>query len=151
MKRILVAGATGYLGGFVERGHLVRAQARSPGKLDPIRESLDEIVEAEVTRPETLNTVCDGMDAVFSSIGITRQRDGLTFMDVDYQANRNLLDAALKAGEAAVVVARALMDIRPKAQYLTGPGARKMKNPGYLPSGLRDHLMYRAIYTEHRR
>ena len=35
MKRILVAGATGYLGGFVARefksqGHFVRALARSP-------------------------------------------------------------------------------------------------------------------------
>jgi hypothetical protein len=45
MKRILVAGSTGYLGGFV---------ARSPGKLDDLRDSLDEIVQAEVTRPETL-------------------------------------------------------------------------------------------------
>ena len=38
MKRILVAGATGYLGGFVARefksqGHFVRALARSPEKL----------------------------------------------------------------------------------------------------------------------
>jgi uncharacterized protein YbjT (DUF2867 family) len=38
------------------------------------------------------------MDVVFSSIGITRQKDGLTFDDVDYQGNKNLLDAALSAG-----------------------------------------------------
>jgi len=45
MKRILVAGSTGYLGGFVcreleARGHFVRALARSPDKLGPLRDSL---------------------------------------------------------------------------------------------------------------
>ena len=103
MKRILVAGSTGYLGGFVcreleARGHFVRALARSPEKLVSLRDSLGEVVEAEITRPETLEHVCDGIDAVFSSVGITRQKDGLTFRDVDYQGNRNLLDVALRAG-----------------------------------------------------
>jgi uncharacterized protein YbjT (DUF2867 family) len=103
MKRILVAGATGYLGGFVAqefkaRGHFVRALARSPNKLDYLRDSLDEIVQGEVTRPDTLEQVCEGIDVVFSSIGITRQRDKLTFRDVDYQGNVNLLEAAQRAG-----------------------------------------------------
>jgi uncharacterized protein YbjT (DUF2867 family) len=35
---------------------------------------------------------------VFSSVGITKQKDGLSFHDVDYQGNRNLLDAAVRAG-----------------------------------------------------
>ena len=103
MKRVLVAGATGYLGGFVARevkarGHFVRALARSPEKLDHLQGSLDDIFEGEVTRPETLENVCAEIDVVFSSIGITRQRDGLTFRDVDYQGNKNLLDLALRAG-----------------------------------------------------
>jgi uncharacterized protein YbjT (DUF2867 family) len=103
MKRVLVAGATGYLGGYVARElkarhHFVRALARSPEKLDHLRESTDEIVEAEITRPETLEHVCDGIDVVFSSIGITRQKDGLTFRDVDFQGNLNLLAVALRAG-----------------------------------------------------
>ncbi len=103
MKRVLVAGATGYLGGFVvrefkARGHFVRALARSPEKLAPLQDSIDEIVQAEVTRPETLEHVCDGIDVVFSSVGITKQKDGLTFRDVDYQGNKNLLEAAQRAG-----------------------------------------------------
>jgi uncharacterized protein YbjT (DUF2867 family) len=72
--------------------------ARSPRKLDPLRDSLDEIVHAEVTRPETLDGVFDGIDVVFSSVGITKQRDGLTFHDVDYQGNLNLLRVAQRAG-----------------------------------------------------
>jgi len=102
MSRVLVAGATGYLGGFVARelkarGHFVRALARSPARLDPLKDSLDEVVEAQVTQPETLEHVSDGMDVVFSSIGITRQTDGLTFRDVDYQGNKNLLEVSLRA------------------------------------------------------
>lgn len=103
MKRVLVAGATGYLGRFVarefkSRGHFVRALARSPEKLEDLRGELDEIVRGEVTRPETIEQVCDGIDVVFSSVGVTRQKDGLTWRDVDYQGNRNLLEAARRAG-----------------------------------------------------
>ena len=103
MQRVLVAGATGYLGGFVAqelkaRGYFVRALVRSPKKLDHLWDSTDEIVRAEVTRPDTLEHICDGIDVVFSSIGITGQKDGLTFRDVDYQGNKNLLEVALQAG-----------------------------------------------------
>jgi len=100
--RVLVAGATGYLGGFVarelkRRGHFVRALARSPERLQGMDPQPDQIVKGEVTRPRTLEGVCDGMDIVFSSVGITRQKDGLTFQDVDYQGNKNLLEAAATA------------------------------------------------------
>lgn len=103
MKRILVAGATGYLGGFVARefksqGHFVRALVRSPEKLAAIDPAPDEIFSGEVTRLETLAHVCDGIDIVFSSVGITRQKDNLTFQDVDFQGNKNLLGIALRAG-----------------------------------------------------
>jgi uncharacterized protein YbjT (DUF2867 family) len=103
MKRVLVAGATGYLGGFVanelrNRGYFVRALVRSSKKIDGLWDSTDEIIEAQVTQPETLDGICDGIDLVFSSVGITRQKDQLTFRDVDYQGNKNLLDAAIKAG-----------------------------------------------------
>jgi uncharacterized protein YbjT (DUF2867 family) len=100
--RVLVAGATGYLGAFVameftKRGHFVRALARSPEKLDPVRDELDEIVIGEVTQPDTLAGVCDGIEVVFSSVGITKRKGKLTFGDVDYQGNLNLLREAQKA------------------------------------------------------
>jgi uncharacterized protein YbjT (DUF2867 family) len=100
MKRVLVAGATGYLGGFVARefkarGYFVRVLVRAPEKLGPLSGLVDEVVQGEVTNPMTLKGVCDGMDMVFSSVGITRQRDGLTFEDVDYRGNLNILKTAL--------------------------------------------------------
>jgi len=48
--------------------------------------------------------------------------------------------------EVARVVARALTARKPKAQYLVGPGARKMRNLSRLPRRLREGLMYKALY-----
>jgi hypothetical protein len=52
--------------------------------------------------------------------------------------------------EVAKVVAQALTAKRPKPRYLVGPGAKKMKNLARLPVGLRDRLMYQAIYGKQR-
>ncbi len=121
-RRILVAGGTGYLGRYVlaearRRGWFVRALVR-PGKSEQLKDlDVDEIVEAEVTRPESLKGICNGMDCVFSSVGITRQKDGLRYMDVDYGANRNLLDAAILAGVrrfvyVSVAISEAVRELR---------------------------------------
>ena len=109
MRKVLVAGATGYLGRFVtkefkKQGYWVRVLARNPNKLEhpgpflepAVKDFVDDIFIGKVTRVETLKGLCDDIDIVFSSIGITRQRDKLSFRDVDYQGNRNILDIALK-------------------------------------------------------
>jgi uncharacterized protein YbjT (DUF2867 family) len=110
-KRVLVAGCTGYLGKYVvrefkEQGYTVRALTRSRERLaEPgpftapaVDTCVDEVFIGEVTRPETLEHACDDVDIVFSSVGISRQRDGLSFEQVDHQANRNLIDLAVKSG-----------------------------------------------------
>lgn len=78
---------------------LVRNPRSLPGQIG----EYTEVVTAEVTRPETLRGVMQGVGTVISTIGITRQKDGLTYMDVDYRANRNLLDAASAAGVSRFV------------------------------------------------
>lgn len=102
-KKVLIAGATGYLGGYIaleckHRGYWVRALRRSTGKRNGLLAAVDEIATGEVTKPESLKNLCQGIDEVFSSIGITRQKDGLTFRDVDYRGNLNLLREAKRAG-----------------------------------------------------
>jgi uncharacterized protein YbjT (DUF2867 family) len=103
--RILVAGATGYLGRHVvaevgRRGHHVRALVRDRSRAPA---AAAEVFAGEATLPATLAGACDGIDAVFSSLGITRQKDGLTYRDVDYQANVNLLAVARAARVARFV------------------------------------------------
>ncbi len=99
-QRVLVAGATGYLGKFIvqelhKQGYWVRALSRDNRKIAPVRQYVDEVFIGEAAKSETIKGLCEDIDIVFSSLGITKQKDGLTYMDVDYQANRNVLNEAL--------------------------------------------------------
>lgn len=120
MKKVLIAGATGYLGKYLvkefkSRGWNVSAVARNESKLDDISEFVDEKVVCELTEPSSLTNICQSIDVVFSSVGITKQKDGKTFMEVDYQANKNLLDEAKKSGVRKFI-------------YVSVFGANKLKN-----------------------
>jgi len=84
MQRILLAGATGYLGGYIakellKRSYPVRVLARNPGKLKQNDIDVAEIFQAKITQPETIKGCCKDIDVVISSVGITRQKDGLTY------------------------------------------------------------------------
>ncbi|MBS1883931.1 MAG: SDR family oxidoreductase [Actinobacteria bacterium] len=99
----MVAGSTGYLGQHLVRelhgrGHQVRALVRSPDKLDPIRDAVDETHRADATDPDALAGCCEGADVVFSSIGLMGKSSKLTCWQVDFAANRNLLEEARRAG-----------------------------------------------------
>jgi len=109
-QRILVAGATGYLGRYVvqklnQDGWRVRVLVRNADKLaqegqalaPAIDDCVDEIVIGDVTQPETLRGAADGMHAVFSSVSLMGQTGRLTWHDVDYIGNRNLLHEAQRA------------------------------------------------------
>jgi uncharacterized protein YbjT (DUF2867 family) len=111
-RRVLIAGATGYIGKFVvkafkEQGYYVRVLTRNEGRLHETgpftapaltKNDYDDVFLGEITKPETLVGSMDGIDLVFSCVGISRQRDGLTFEQVDYQCNKNLIDLAEDSG-----------------------------------------------------
>lgn len=103
MKRILLAGSTGYLGSYIakelhKRSFFFRAIARNAEKLKQNDIEANEVLKAELANPDSISECCKGIDVVISTVGITRQKDGLTYMDVDYQANMNLLNEAKKSG-----------------------------------------------------
>jgi len=100
--RIAIAGASGYLGSYIvkesiNRNIKSRVIVRDQSKLRNISDTV-EVVQAEVTNRESIKGIFDAIDVVISSVGITRQKDGLTYMDVDYQANVNLIDEAKTSG-----------------------------------------------------
>lgn len=100
---VLVAGATGYLGKFiaqelVKQNYSTNVVLRNRKKFEKYNIAVDNIFTAEVTKSETLEKCFNNTDVVISTVGITRQKDKLTYMDVDYQANKNLLDLAIKNG-----------------------------------------------------
>ncbi len=111
-KKVLVAGGSGYLGRYVadefkKRGHWVRLLVRNPDKIrkpgehgEPVlHDRVDDVVTGDATRPETIEGICDGIDVVFSSLGMTRPDFRHSSFDVDYMGNRRILDMAL-AGKA---------------------------------------------------
>ncbi|WP_236587467.1 SDR family oxidoreductase [Marivirga aurantiaca] len=98
--RVLVAGATGYLGQYLvrelkSRGFWVRVLIRKKTQKDKFK-NIDDVFIGQITEPNSIKGITNNIDWVFSSIGITRQKDGMTYMDVDYQGNSNLLKEALK-------------------------------------------------------
>ncbi len=102
-KTVLLAGATGYLGKYIAKELIysninTKIIVRNPVKAIPLAYDFVEIIPAEVTRPETIKGHFEGVDTVISTVGITRQQEGLTYMAVDYRANMNLLEEAKKAG-----------------------------------------------------
>lgn len=102
LGRVLIAGATGYLGRYLVEhvaadGAWVRALARRPEQVGSLA-AADDVFVGRVTEPDTLRGVADGIETVFSSIGITRQRDGVGYDDVDYGGNLALLREAERAG-----------------------------------------------------
>lgn len=102
MQRVLLAGATGYLGQFLlkelrRRGYTVRALVRDAEKMRERDRTGIELYKCEITDRKSISDCCTGVDVVISTVGITRQKDGLSYMDVDYQANVNLLEEAQAA------------------------------------------------------
>lgn len=117
MKRVFIAGATGYLGRYLcaefqRRGWYVIALVRKTTQAAPI--AADQLIEAQATEPATLNGIMAGVDLVVSCLGITRQVDGLGYWDVDYQANLNLLHEAEQTGVARFAFVHVLNAARMK-------------------------------------
>jgi uncharacterized protein YbjT (DUF2867 family) len=99
---VLIAGSTGYAGRYLVEeyssrpNYTVKALVRhepSPPFPDKV-----QLIIGEVTKPSSLEGIMCGVDICISAVGITRQRDGVTYHDVDYQANMNLVEQAEKSG-----------------------------------------------------
>ncbi|PID93849.1 MAG: NAD-dependent dehydratase [Bacteroidetes bacterium] len=144
MNNVLLAGATGYLGSFitqelVARDFVTRIVVRNKEKVNINAPNL-EVVEAQVTDPESLKGICEGFNIVISTVGITRQKDGLTYMDVDYQANVNLIDEARKSGVTKFIYISLLNG--DKLRYIKG-GEAKEKLVDYLKNSGLDYCIIR--------
>ena len=52
----------------------------------------------DATRPETLKGLCDGVDIVITTMGLTTSSTKFTAYDIDYQGNMNLYNEAVRSG-----------------------------------------------------
>jgi uncharacterized protein YbjT (DUF2867 family) len=110
MQRILLTGATGYIGGrlaprLLEAGFSIRCLVRSTGKLQDRPWATDarvEIVQADLANPDSLGQAMEGCDAAFYLVHsmITAGRD---YAQRDFDLARGFAQAARTAGVARIV------------------------------------------------
>jgi uncharacterized protein YbjT (DUF2867 family) len=105
--RVLVTGATGYIGGrlvpvLLERGHQVVCAARTPAKLDdrPWRDDV-EVARVDVLEPATVHAACRDVDVVYHLVHSMDGQPG--FADRDRRAAANVREAAAAAGVQRIV------------------------------------------------
>ncbi|MDV3205810.1 MAG: SDR family oxidoreductase [Rhodococcus ruber] len=105
--RILVTGATGYIGGrlaplLVDAGHRVRVLARTPDKLRDVPWAGDvEIVRGDLTDPQSLAVACRDVDVLYYLVHSMGGRG--EFIDTERAEAENVAAAARAAGVRRIV------------------------------------------------
>jgi uncharacterized protein YbjT (DUF2867 family) len=106
VKTILVAGATGALGGhtvaaLAARGWKVRVLARNGERAKKIA-GVAEVRVADALNPNSLAGVFDGVDVAFSCVGASvdpsPMKGWASYQSVDVPANIHLIEAAKRSG-----------------------------------------------------
>ena len=100
--KIVLAGAFGNLGAeilksLVRAGHEIVAADLKEGKIEGT-EGKYTFAPIDATNPETLAGLCEGADAVITTMGLTGASTRFTAYDIDYQGNMNLLAECKRAG-----------------------------------------------------
>ena len=101
--KVLLAGAFGKLGSDILRAlcktdyEIVAADAviNIPKDLDPSRFTVKKI---DVTIPQTLKGLCNGVDIVITTIGLTGASTKFNNYDIDFKGNYYLMKVAKAAG-----------------------------------------------------
>lgn len=100
--KVLLTGAFGNLGfeilkSLIASNHeVIAADLRE--KDIPELKGKYKFFPIDVTKPQTLEGICEGVDTVISTVGLTTASKTLTCYDIDYQGNMAILHEAKKAG-----------------------------------------------------
>ena len=100
---VAIAGATGRTGScivkeLIKRGCQVRALVRTSARGEWIKALGGDVVEADISSFDHLCKVLEGADAVISALGSKKPFSSRENNLVDNEGNRNIAEAAKKAG-----------------------------------------------------
>jgi uncharacterized protein YbjT (DUF2867 family) len=106
MKKAILFGATGNLGKeiakeLVNQGYDLTVVVRNEQKAKALTHITSKYIVADVCNKSTLENIFDKQDIVVSALGKSvspNDKSKPTFKQVDYDANKNILDEAIKAG-----------------------------------------------------
>ena len=107
-RPVLQVGATGHLGGLVlqellARGKKVRALLRPGSDASGLPKTV-EVVRGDLLDPASLHQAATGVSTVVTTaIGYSQRREGDS-LRTDREGNRNLVDAAMRAGAPRFVL-----------------------------------------------
>ncbi len=103
--KLFLTGGTGFVGSEIlkqltENGHAVRCLVRPDSKKKLAVTEGVEIVNGDITQPESLAGKMEGCEAVIHLVGIIRAfpSRGITFEKIHYEGSRNVIDEAKRAG-----------------------------------------------------
>ncbi len=107
-ERVLIAGATGYIGGklarrLVESGVPTRCMARRPGSAEDLEVLGCEVVRGDVLEPETLGPALEGIGVAYYLVHSMGRGGGGDFEELDRQGALNFARAAADAGVRQIV------------------------------------------------
>ena len=144
--KVLLAGAFGNLG-----FEILKALAK--GKHEIIAADLKEkennglegsytFKAIDATKPETLAGICDGVDVVITTMGLTVASAKFTAYDIDYNGNMNLYKEAVKAGVKKFNYVSVIACDQPGAEKIPMLHAKHMVEDE-LKKGTMDYVIYR--------
>ena len=110
--RVLLTGATGYIGGrllrrFEQRGRSVRCLVRQPARLGPTHSTTD-VVQGDCLDERTLDRALAGIDTAYYLVH--SMAAGRDFAEADRRAAENFGRAAARAGVRRIVYLGGLID-----------------------------------------
>jgi NADH dehydrogenase len=120
MKKVLITGATGFVGGYVvdellKAGHEVTALVRNPKKAAALERSGIALAQGDVLDPASIESAASGRDVLVHLVGIIREKPGAGFEQMHHQATVNAVRAAAACGMERFVHMSAL-GTRPHAR-----------------------------------
>jgi farnesol dehydrogenase len=152
VKRVLVTGGTGYLGGavvraFAEAGWQVRCLLRPTSDRSVLPPGV-EVVTGDVTDPATLRPALAHVQAVCHSAALVSSwvRDRSLFQRVNVEGLVNVLDAALASAVGRVVYTSTFFASGPSDEAPSRQGGAV--DEAYVPVRRRFHTEYERTKTE---
>lgn len=144
--RVLLAGAFGNLGfeilkALVSKNYDILA-ADLKEKENNGLEGKYVFKAIDATKPETLMGLCDGIDAVVTTMGLTTSSKTFTAYDIDYQGNLNLLNEAKRANVKKFNYVSVISCDEPGAEKVPMLHAKYMFEQKLKESGI-EYVIYR--------
>jgi uncharacterized protein YbjT (DUF2867 family) len=148
--RILVTGANGFVGGHVvpalgAEGHDVRGLVRDRRRAQKLEKAGAEVVEGDVTDPDSLRRAVEGVEAVVHLVAI-RQGSRDEFQRVMVEGLRNVVAAAREAGVRRFVHMSALGTTEETKELVPYYGAKWQNEQDVKASGL-PYVIFRPSFA----